>query len=343
MNLWNLKIKEYVSFEPDEHVGEDYSLIKLDDVYIGKFISDIEKIESNPNMLLCLRGDSKESEILHDNFFNKKLSNFFIIGKKAKSYYRTNLPVDFEYYQGKTRDEILLELTELITICNNEIISKPEKDDILGIIPNIFVETLKLKNINELEHWRLFFISFLHNNGQGRMYKKFKDYSPFLSLTYGKNKKLVARKFALGKAGRKKGFIYIIALNTKKRDYIKTQDLNNELYDLGVKWYNDKDKECMLLNGAFPHYILGIIEVRKTSTPKLVINPWLFREYTKDKRFDIENGIPVNQEYLHDWFENDKFKRCFYEDYQGDQYLSEINQTFEIRKINRFKPLFLLC
>lgn len=336
MNLWDLKIKEYLSFEPDEHPHGKYSLLKLDEIYIEKFTSDIEKIESNPSMLMCLRGDSSESEIAHDNFFKKELSNFFMIGNKAQSYYRTKLPDDFEYYQGKNRDEILLEITELINKCNNEIISKPGHHDIKGTIPNTFIEILRLKNENELEHWRLFFISFLHTNGKGTEYKKFKDYSPFLSMTYGSNKKSIARKFAIKRVNHHKGLIYIIAVNTIKRDYIKTQDLISELAALGVKWYPDVNSECMLLNGAFPHNILGIMEVRKTSTPKLVINPWLFKEYKNDRLFNIENGIPVNQDYLDQWFERDKFKRCFYEDYQGDQYMSEINQASDIRKINKF-------
>lgn len=336
MNLWDLKIRECLSFEPDEHPHGKYSLLKLDEIYIEKFISDIEKIESNPNMLLCLRGDSKESEIVHDIFFKKKLSNFFMIGNKAKVYYRTKLPIDFEYYEGKNLAEILIEITELIKKCNDEITSKPEVHNISGTIPDTFIENLRLKDQNELEHWRLFFISFLHTNGKGTEYERFKNYSPFLSVTYGVNKKTIARKFAIERVKHHKGLIYIIAVNTKKSDYIKTQDLITELAGLGVIWYPDVNSECMLLNGAFPHNILGVMEVKRTSTPKLIINPWLFKEYKNDRLFNIGEGIPVDQEYFHQWLENDKFKRCFYEDYNGDQCILEKNQALEVRKINKF-------
>lgn len=337
MELWNLKIKEYLSFEPNERMNSGYNLISLDSDLINKFISDIGIIENNPNFLLCLRGDSKKSETDHAVFFNKRLNNFFIIGSKAKSYYKTGKEDDFEYYEGKNRNEILSELNELIDTCNSEIIQKPKQHGISGQINSSFIDNLKCKSQNELEHWRLFFISLLHNNGKGKKYEKFKDYSPFVSLTYGNKKTSISRRFAIDRTKHKKGFIFIIVVDTRKRDYIKTHDLITELSDFGIKWYNDRHRECMLLNGIFPHYILGLFEVQKTRTPRLIINPWLYKEYKENRVYNIESGIPVNQEYFHEWMKYDDYKRYFYEDYNRNQFISEINQFYEIKKIDRFK------
>ncbi len=337
MNLWNLKIKEFLSFEPHERISSNYNLITLDADLINKFISDIGLIENNPNFLLCLRGDSKNSVKSHITFFNKGLSNLFIVGNKAKSYYKIDKQDDFEYYQGKNLNELLSELCELVNTCNYEISQKPQQHRISGKINKSFIDNLKFKSQSELEHWRLFFISFLHNNGIGKKYEKFKDYSPFVSLTYGNKKASISRRFAIDRTKHKKGYVFIIVVDTSKRDYIKTHDLITELSNFGIKWYGDKHKECMLLNGAFPHYILGLFEVQKTRTPRLIVNPWLYKEYKENRAFNTEIGIPVNQEFFHEWMNYDNCKRYFYEDYNGNQYISEINQFNKIKKIDKFK------
>ena len=336
--MWKLKIKEYFSFIPNTKPEAKYKLKKVNDNVIKLFLADINKLEENwgNNCILCLRGDSKKQK-LHKEFFNNGLDKFFMVGNKAKSNYRTGKDDDFEYYEGKNNSALLKDIQKLIETCNAEISLKPDKHKIKGKINLKFLETLRNKSKSELEHWRLFFISFLHNNGKGEIYKKFKDYSPFVSLTYGSSKHSIARKFALDRAKHKIGLVYIVAVNKDKRNFIKTDEMIKTLTEFGVEWYKDRHKEIMLINGIFPHHILGLLEVKATRTPRLIINPWLYQQYINSGNGYSESGIPINQEYFDEWIKYDNLKRYFFRDFDGDEYVAEIGESMSYSKVNHFQ------
>src|SRR5690554_2121080 len=141
MEMWNLKIKDFLSFEPNEEYGSGYKLFSLDKNLISKFKKDLEDIENNKDLKICLRGDSKESQEAHNDFLNKELNSFFIVGNKARSNYQTCLEDDFQFYQGKNKPELIKDLEELIKACNS-IVSQKTTDCISGEINNSFLKSL---------------------------------------------------------------------------------------------------------------------------------------------------------------------------------------------------------
>lgn len=221
----------------------------------------------------------------------------FIIGSKSKSNYVKNDGDQFEFYAGNSKKGLLEDIRALINTCNSAIDCKPKSYLISGNLDEKFIQYLDKLDEEELEHWRLFFIAFLHNNnnnnGKGRSFKSFKHYSPFTSLTYGKHKGKIARKFATHKISH--GIVYIVAVRKSDRNYLKAVEMTDTIMNYGVNWYKDTNSELMLLNGIFPHDILRIMEVRKKKTPLLVINPWLFQEYLDGKTFNPDDGISINQ------------------------------------------------
>lgn len=337
--IWNLKVKYIKSFLPNE-TNLAYNLINIGDEYpkiVELFKEDIKKLE-NPisDCILCFRGDSKENLELHKDFFDKGLSKDFMIGSKSKSNYYKNNDDPFEFYEGKPQKYLLEDIDKLIEICNSEILSKPKNHLVGGNIGEQFMQYLNELEREKLEHWRLFFISFLHNNGEGRKFKKFKDYSPFTSLTYGEHKGRIARKFAIKKTGN--GIIYIVSVSKREKSYIKTNEMINTMKNHGVNWYEDIHSELMLLNGIFPHDILGVMEVKKKRTPLLVINPWLFKEYLNGNRFDLNEGIPVNQKNFKKFVQEETdYKRYSWKNYSGDQFLEEIDQERGLIKLSKFE------
>ena len=313
-------------------------LLKEHSEVIKLFKEDIKIIEnSNSSSILCFRGDSKENQDLHNNFFKNELAKIFIIGSKSRSNYIKNEDDLFEFYAGG-RKKIIENLEELIRICNEKIASKPDSHCITGKFSTSFKKYLFTLNKKELEHWRLFFISFLHNNGKGRSFKKFKNYSPFTSLTYGKRKGRIARRFAMkSKKDIDTGIIYIVSVNNYYGNYIKTADMIKVLKQHGINWYPDVHSELMLINGIFPHDILGIMEVKNNRTPLLIINPWLFKEYLDGKRFSLTKGIPINQKYFKKWIkEETDFKRYSWRDNMGNQSVEEVNQESKLMELDRF-------
>ena len=111
-----------------------------------------------------------------------------------------------------------------------------------------------------LERWTIFFLSFLHNSGNP---KSFKLSSPFLSLTYGDDRREIAERFALERCKHDRGIVFIYSLKSKSRYYFLAKDLANQLEEHGVHWYPDRNSEILLLDGMYPHFLIGILEVSK--------------------------------------------------------------------------------
>lgn len=132
-------------------------------------------------------------------------------------------------------------------------------------------------------------------------------------MTYGNEKFSIARKFALGENNPKeKAFIYLYSLNVGDPYYMKTNILSKALNKIGAKWHYDKYHEILLINGMFPHYMLGIFEVEKNKTPKFIINPYLYEILEKNEQFDYVNGLSINQENFEEYAKKIGYKNYFF-------------------------------
>jgi len=182
-------------------------------------------------------------------------------------------------------------------------------------------------------------LSFLHNEGS---FEEFKSSSPFLSLTHGRYKFRTARNFALSKHNQiRKGLIYLYSLNRQDHNYFITKKFTQKLQEFGISWYQDIHNEIMLLNGMYPHYLLGVFEVTKTSTPKFIINPALYKLFEKNEEFDWRNGLKINQLNFRELVKELGYETFFYTYGDNQTYVADIenNQLGKTISVDDYKDV----
>lgn len=317
-----VKVGKIYSFKPDQQAS-NYTLIEVDDSIKYQLIQLIDKLERIPQVYLCLRGDSKRDINSHNKLFDEDLSKLFIVGAKARFGIETSSDPKFQHFRNN-HNNTLSEIGKLVNEINKKILANSESFQVAGTIPQSFIESIAGLDEDELGKWKVFFLSFLHNSGR---LKSFKDYSPFISLTYGPYKYTISRKFALDRCKHKKGILYLYCLNAGWPYYIKTMDFGKQIKKFGVNWYKDINSEIMLLDGMYPHYLLGIYEVEPFRNPRFIINPWLYNMFLQNQKFYYSEGIPIDQTYFHTFAEKLGYKNYFFH-YVNDniEYASEINQ-----------------
>ncbi len=322
-----------------------FALTEVDPSIKKKLIDLTDNLEKNKKVNLCARGDSMAPK-KHKEFFIDKIQNLdnpkieihelqklFIVGEKACAFIEKSPNKAYNHCKDnkKNRKQAITQLIDLIKKTNFEIKNRPDDHKISGEIPDSFIADLVKFDLDLLEKWKIFFLSFLHNCGRP---KDFKNYSPFLSLTYGYRKYKTARNFALKydiikkRFKLKKGVVFLYCLNIGHPYYLKTNKFTKKLENFGIQWYRDIHSEIMLMNGMFPHYLLGVFEVECNKTPQFIINPWLYKILSSDNcnKFDYINGLPIDQIDFHKVVKT-KYKSFFFQTMYGDkQYVGEINQ-----------------
>jgi hypothetical protein len=317
-----LKVEKILSFKPDQQAS-NYTLNEVEDSVKSRFIELICKLERSPQVYLCLRGDSKIDINGHNKFFNEDLSKLFIVGAKALSSIEMTTEPKYQHFVSDT-GKTLSDIKKLVDEINDKLLDKSQSPRVSGRIPRSFIDSITYFDEEELGKWKIFFLSFLHNSGRLNL---FKDHSPFISLTYGPNKYTISRRFATELCKHKKGILFLYCLNAGWPYYIKTIDFGNYLRKFGVKWYPDINSEIMLLDGMYPHYLLGVYEVEPFRNPKFVVNPWLYNMFLKNQNFDYSKGIPIDQTYFHTFAEKLGYKNySFHYFNENVEFASELNQ-----------------
>ncbi len=315
------KVDKIFSFQPDHHAS-NYCLTEVEDSVKDQLINLTRKLEQIPQVYLCVRGASKKDNDSHNDFFDKDLSKIFIVGEKARSNISESSNTTYRHYNDNSSSTIK-DIENLITEVNTIIKNKHISHNISGTIPQSFLDNLNILDSEQLGHWKIFLLSFLHNNG----YKLFMNYSPFLSLSYGYEKYIIARQFALNRCSLRKGIIFLYCLNAGWPYYLKTIDFTNALKKLGVMWYKDIHNEIMLIDGMYPHYLIGIFEVESLRNPRFVLNPWLYQIFKNNENFDHTKGIKIDQTYFNSFAEKLGYKNFFFHYLnEGTEYVSEIKQ-----------------
>lgn len=315
-------VQNYYSFELNYN-GDSYELIEVNPDIINKFKDLIEKLEAIPQVILCTRGDSKNSLTIHNNLFEKDLSKIFIVGEKSQSNIKKT--ATDKYTHTHNNNNLCDELKVLISEVNEELSNKPEQHKIFGKINDEFINKLILENdIDALSKWKIFFLSFLHNSGS---LKSFKSSSPFLSMAYGHKKYAIAKQFAFNRISHDKAITYLYSLNAGDPYYIQTKVMTNKLKRFGIEWYEDIHNEIMLVNGMFPHFLLGILEITKSSTTRCIINPWLYSLLKEGELFDYKNGLKINQENFTRLAEQLGYTNFFFTNQNGEAFISDFDDT----------------
>jgi len=322
------KIKKYYTLDK-----ESRKLKTVEDIIIDRFKELIKSLESNKEVYLCTRGDSRNSLQNHNIFFTDEyVKDFFAVGLKSVSTIKVAKKEEFQHIVIDEKEKLLNELKEIIRLCNDRIDRKPKSHNIEGRIHDTLIEELDNYSVEELNQWKIFFLSFLHNEGS---LNAFKSSSPFLSLTYGWKKYRTARNFSLSKNNFGKGIIYLYTLSKNDPDYYVTKEFTKYLKELNITWYEDKHKEIMLLNGMYPHYLLGFFEVTKTSTPKFVLNPALYELLENGEEFDYNGGLTIDQSNFLEMAQRLGHQRVFFTYGNDRTFISDIhgNELGETIKI----------
>ena len=261
------KVQEYYSFKSDQ---EEYNLFLVDQSVVSRFHHLLTKIESQSQTILCTRGDAKES---HYHFFQEDLNKIFTVGEKSRYHFSENVKNIYLHTYTENKTILEKELRDLIQKVN-QAMNRREREFSLKTLEYFIDLEFDKFDIELLLKLKVFFLSFLHTDGRE---EELSSTSPFLSVTYGNKKFSIARKFALGKKNpKKRAFIYLYSLNAGDPYYMKTNILSKKLQQEGAKWHYDKYKEILLINGMFPHYMLGIFEVEINRTPRFIMNPYLY-------------------------------------------------------------------
>lgn len=294
----------------------------IDSEIINKFKNLLNELESNSDVLLCMRGESKK----YKEFLTiGNLKKFFIVGQKVNAH--INVPIDEKYrhIEKLNIETLILEIEEIIREINIQIKIKPhKKKPLAGEISNDFIKKLKNCDILELNKIKIFFLAFLHNSDKNT---EFKSITPFLSMAKGSEKFKIAEYFALDKYTKMDGYIFLYSLCTKNdknipEQYIITEDFIKVLKKLGVRFLDDRYSEVMLLNGMYPHYLLGIIKIENKVISQFIMNPALHKALY-NQGFDYEDGLQIDNKNFKQLAKELGYQTFFYTN-GGKTYISDL-------------------
>ena len=312
------EVDKFETIEINKLGSKEYKLIPLKSDEIEYLKSIVETLEKDEDVYLCARGDSKKGE--HADFINEQLYDFFIVGDKAK--YHSAQPAN-QYQHTLSEREIIDDIKELLLKCNEVLENKSA-----GKFPDRFISDIENLHIKKKESWKFVLLAFLHNKGNDDY---FKPYSGFASLTYGQGKYDTAKKFAIER--NKKGVVYTYILKKDSKQYFKTEDMNQRLKKYDVEWYEDKHSEIMLLNGLFPHNVIGFFEIDKNSTKRFILNYWFHQQIKDDlcrkSNFDYKNGVEVLQENFQEAAIRRGYNSCFTCSHVFDMVNGDVKPTIE--------------
>jgi hypothetical protein len=295
-------IKEIYSFEVE---GETYELDRINFSKSKKIINLIQKLkrlEVQNKIKLITRGFSIKdinngySHKEHEYFLEYELNKFFMVGQKGAHYLEEQLRDSRELYNYHMDDRVKLidEIKKLYEEANR--ILKQMK--VMGKISTTFVEFADDISLSQLHYNKIFLTAFLHN--VGRKWSG-KISSPLLSFSYGPKKKETATKFATNAlregTPQSNGLIILAYVPFEYMGYEKlTDDLNRELEELGVTWYENIHSEIMLLDGILPQHIIGLYEVKQNGEENFILNPWLGKMFSENRQFNYKRGVEINQD-----------------------------------------------
>lgn len=276
-------------------VYNEYSFEDLNEEETYYLKQIILNLENNENVILCSRGDNEKN---YSKFLSQNLYDLFVVGTKSKFHYQTPLPL---YYPLKQNQKFNLDT--LVEKCNNVLKSIQNcNPDVKGEISPDLILWLKEQPTAVQDEFQFLLLSFLHNKDVKYCGKKdfeFKPYSCFTSLSYGNQKYEIAKKYALHE-NRRKGIIYIYILGKSWKNYISAEEMNLCLKRYGVEWRKELDNEIMLMNGLYPHFLIGFFLFENKKCQRFLLNPWFLNQIKEDlmtnRKYPYENGVHVNQE-----------------------------------------------
>lgn len=324
--------KEFVTVEENEtHTGYVFKEVNPEIVkYLKSVVADIEKDDS---VYLCSRGDSKDANPI---FIDNNLIDFFIVGEKGKVHLENSKDEisrePFRHYD--TDNSIIDDLRYIIEKVNKVLVAKKYKPDsvIDGKIPVTFLTELEQQSIEVQKGWKFIFLAFLHNKGKDNY---FKPYSGFVSLTHTAKKYSNAKKWALDSSS--DGLIYMYILDKNLKNHFKADDLTKRLNEYGITWYEDIHNEIMVINGLYPHYILGFFEVDTDSVKRFVLNPWFYSQFEEDlkskQKYNYSNGVLINQDNFETSMQKLGYKTCFIRDLLTSEEYHVNPETAEINAV----------
>lgn len=315
-----------------------YNFKKLDEKKTELLINIIRKLEQNENVIVCARGSSKKNRKEHHKFINDKLYDFFVVGDKAQYHIVEQLKKEHSHIKKDTKP--IDEIKRLLPLVNEKINewSLEYNGEIRGRISDKLIDDLVGKEKEFQEAWVLFFYAFLHNHGKN----DFKPYSFLVSLSHGANKYETAKFFALNNGGKAFGIVTIYILEKDNDNYFTASELQQKLGIYGVKWFDDIRSEIFLINGLYPHNIVGFFELVNGEIKRFILNYWFYNQMTIYPDYDFSQGVYVDQGHNLDKFRESANKldiRSYffkYVDDTGKEYVNDIDGSNQ-KEVMKYK------
>ena len=214
-------------------------------------------------------------------------------------------------------------IEDLVYKCNDVLEKNTNRDEVCGKISHQFILDRKKESKEIRESWKFLLLGFLHNmddNYSDRKDYDFKPYSGLVSVTYGQDKYNIAKRFTTD--GYKKGIIHTYILRRDLKNYLETEMMYKLLKNYGVECSEDPNSEIMVLNGLYPHNIVGFFEVEKKSTKRFILNHWFYRQIKADldckSKYEYKNGVLINQKTFFEAAKNLGYNSYFTRDHVID-------------------------
>lgn len=127
--------------------------------------------------------------------------------------------------------------------------------------------------------------------------KEFAKISPCISCSCGENRFEVAKKFGSGRG--RNPYYMIMDCWVNKYDegstFRRTEYVNEQLREYGLKWFVNHNSEIMLKYSIFPQQLVGYYFIDRGNIVKYVVSKHYLDEWKRDASFSIGEPIYFEQ------------------------------------------------
>lgn len=278
----------------------NYILTKTYSVKIKELLYLAEK---NTNIIRMARGEGRKSILKEIVFKNDVIFNWGIKGRHA---FIDDSPIsNLLEPDGLDRES----LRKLLDIYREDIQGRnaryfmgqgeKETDDIINKLSDV----IDNGNFDDLQYAKDWICTTLHTAGN----KDFKNYSALVSTSCGENRYKTASFFGNSQSnfpkynknttlkGKFVIFDYWDSIYEEGNTFIRTKTLIAKMKKLGLPWYVDKHKECMVRFALYPQKMIGYYYIEDDKVLYYEFNPNYMNAYKTNNHFLIGDYVHIEQ------------------------------------------------
>lgn len=251
--------------------------------------------EKNENIYRVSRGDNRSKIMALIGDFN----TFFNWGLKSNHSFLDDSDIRNFLESESVDKKIMLDLLNNNINLNLKHHLKKYPNIVIGNKENFIDQindSINITNTNEdLLFIKEFILYLLHTMGSDQF---FKNVTPWISTSYGKNRFNIALQFANPSFKRFKHIIldYWIPRFQEGNTFVKTSSIIKKLKTLGIEWHKDFNSEIMLKYCMFPDQLIGYYYFENNQLAHYCFNPYYINKWNEDDSFSIGDNLFINQE-----------------------------------------------